>query len=135
MDSSSDGDCRGFCERWLAAWTGNNPEGLLEFFCEDVLYRDPARASGIRGREDLLSYLQIQLARNPQWRLSLVDFWKVKDDFIVLKLRYRLPVGDKYIDELGVALLEMKDGLIWSCEMYLDRSDWLRALRLEYTQD
>jgi len=30
-----------FCRRWLRAWEGNRPEGLIQFYSEDALYIDP----------------------------------------------------------------------------------------------
>ena len=38
------------CELWLPLWTGNRPEKLIEVYADDVLYRDPAKPEGIRGK-------------------------------------------------------------------------------------
>ena len=31
-----------FCDQWLPAWTGNNPELLISFYSEDAFYSDPS---------------------------------------------------------------------------------------------
>ena len=31
-------ELEGFCKRWLAAWTGNDPAGLLDFYAGDAFY-------------------------------------------------------------------------------------------------
>ena len=38
-----------FCIEWLNAWTGNNPEKLIDFYSDDTFYRDPANPEGING--------------------------------------------------------------------------------------
>ena len=38
------------CGRWLAAWTGNRPDVLIDFYSSDAFYSDPARWAGLRGR-------------------------------------------------------------------------------------
>ena len=30
-----------FCEKWLAAWTGNRPEYLVSFYSDDAFCSDP----------------------------------------------------------------------------------------------
>jgi ketosteroid isomerase-like protein len=38
-----------FAQRWLPAWTGNDPERLAAFYSDDVLYVDPGIPAGARG--------------------------------------------------------------------------------------
>lgn len=126
---------REFCERWLAAWTGDRPEVLIEFYCPDALYRDPARPAGLRGQEEILEYFQLLLARNPDWRWSVVDAWPLEEDRFVLKWRCRIPVGERVIEEVGVDLVELREGRIWRCEIYFDRTNWREAQAAEVSQD
>lgn len=120
--------CRNFCERWLAAWTGNRPQQLVSFFCDDALYRDPAHKDGLRGREEISAYFELLLCRNPDWRFSLVDYWCTQEEVLIIKWRARIPVGEKTVDEVGVQLLQLENDLVWRCEIYFDRSDWTEAL-------
>jgi len=53
---------RAFAERWLPAWSGNNPESLASFYSEDAFYLDPAVPDGIRGKPALLAYFRKLLA-------------------------------------------------------------------------
>jgi hypothetical protein len=68
-----DGEPRDFLDRWLRAWTGNNPAELMGFDADDVFYSDPALRNGIRGREALLGYFSKLLAANPAWEWSLLE--------------------------------------------------------------
>ena len=66
-------DLTAFCERWLAAWTGNRPDELAAFYSEDVFYLDPARPEGLRGRAALRAYLAKLLGANPDWHWTAVE--------------------------------------------------------------
>jgi len=45
-----------FAQRWLPAWTGNDPQRLAAFYSDDALYVDPGIPAGARGKADLLAY-------------------------------------------------------------------------------
>jgi ketosteroid isomerase-like protein len=51
-----------FCQDWLAAWTGNNPNALLEYYHEEALYIDPANREGLRGHKELARYFDRSLS-------------------------------------------------------------------------
>ena len=42
----------------VKAWTGNNPELLIDFYASDTYYQDLANPQGINGREHLFHYLK-----------------------------------------------------------------------------
>lgn len=44
-----------FAQRWLPAWTGNDPERLAAFYSDDALYVDPGIPAGVRGKTALLA--------------------------------------------------------------------------------
>lgn len=126
---------REFCERWLAAWTGNHPERLLEFYAEDALYRDPARPHGLRGREEILDYFVRLLARNPEWRWTLVDIWPLPGEGFAAKVRIHIPVGERFVEEVGIELCELREGRLWRNEIYFDRSAWREAAAAEASRE
>jgi len=37
-----------FADKWLPAWTGNDPERLASFYAEDAFYLDPGVPNGLR---------------------------------------------------------------------------------------
>ena len=41
-------EARAFAEKWLPAWTGNDPERLVSFYTDDGQYSDPAIPVGAR---------------------------------------------------------------------------------------
>ena len=108
-----------FCTQWLEAWTGNQPEKLLSFYADDAFYRDPAKPGGLRGHKELLSYFKKLLAKNPDW------VWKAKEIFptsggFTLKWEATIPRGDKVLTEVGLDIVEVKDGKITRNEVYFD---------------
>ena len=119
---------RAFAERWLPAWTGNDPERLASFYADDVYYLDPAVPDGIHGRDALLDYFRTLLARNPEWVWTQIEALPVEGGFIN-KWRARIPVGRKTLDVVGVCLVQFDAaGKIRRNEVYFDRSALLREL-------
>jgi steroid delta-isomerase-like uncharacterized protein len=116
-----------FCRRWLPAWTGNDPELLLQFYAENVVYIDPAHPEGLEGQEQLKPYLQKLLAANPNWIWEVVEVFPTPRGF-TLKWRATIPVGQKKLVEHGMDIVELENGKITRNEVYFDRSRWLEAL-------
>jgi hypothetical protein len=119
---------REFCEKWLAAWTGNQPLSLIEFYTEDCLYLDPAYPTGLKGHSEVLPYFKKLLGRNPNWEWKLVELFLIPDGFIV-KWNASIPVGTKLIQESGVDIVELDGTKIKRNEVYFDRTKWLKALQ------
>lgn len=123
---------REFAERWLPAWTGNQPERLASFYTDDVLYLDPVVPAGIRGKEALLAYFQRLLAQNPQWVWTQRDAVPMENGFVNL-WRAEIPVGGKTLTCDGVCLVFLREGLIYRNEVFFDRSELLSLLRAAST--
>ena len=117
-----------FCEKWLAAWTGNDPALLIEFYDDDAFYSDPAVREGIHGSALMLDYFTGLLAANPDWLWELVELFPT-DDGCTLKWHATIPVGETVVEEDGVDIVELDGGKITRNEVYFDRSRMFRALR------
>jgi hypothetical protein len=115
------------CKRWLPAWTGNNPEKLLEFYAEDAFYRDPARPQGLTGHSEIRSYFEKLLAANPDWVWEAVEAFPTERGF-TLKWRATIPVGSETIVEYGLDIIEIGSGKVTRNEVYFDRTRLLAAL-------
>ena len=120
-------DARAFAERWLPAWTGNQPERLAALYTEDAFYCDPAIPSGVKGRDELLAYFRRLLARNPDWVWSHRGSIPIADGFLNF-WHARVPVGDRVLEAEGVCTVQLRDGLIYSNQVFFDRSALLAAL-------
>lgn len=122
-------EARSFCDQWLPAWTGNNPELLADFYSEDAFYLDPAVPDGVKGKPALLSYFRKLLAYNPDWVWSHLEGIPMEDGFLN-KWRAVIPVGDKSLQVTGVCLVQLNDaGRIRRNEVYFDRSELLREIK------
>jgi ketosteroid isomerase-like protein len=117
-----------FCRRWLAAWEGNKPEGLIQFYSDDALYVDPANKDGLRGRDRIFPYLKKLLAANPSWKWEVVQLFPTNLGFVV-KWRATIPIGGETITEYGMDIVDVERGRITRNEVYFDRSHVLEALR------
>jgi hypothetical protein len=121
-------EAEAFAGRWLPAWTGNDPARLAAFYTDDAFYSDPAIPSGVRGRDELVAYFRRLLARNPSWvwthRGSIpiahgfLNFWHAS-----------IPFGDRSVEADGVCTVQLRDGLIYSNQVFFDRSALLREAR------
>ena len=118
---------RAFAETWLPAWSGNRPEHLASFYTDDVCYADPAVPSGVRGRDALLSYFTKLLSHNPNWVWTHRGSIPIPDGFLN-KWHASMPVGSGTIEVDGVCTAQIRDGRIYSNEVFFDRRELLRAI-------
>lgn len=114
-------EARAFAVRWLAEWTGNRPDALLQFYAPTALYRDPARPQGLRGHAELAPYFQRLLAANPRWVWTVTEVQPTNRGF-TLKWHAIIPVGDSTVEEDGLDIVELADGRITRNEVYFDPS-------------
>jgi hypothetical protein len=118
---------RAFAVQWLPAWTGNNPELLVSFYTEDAYYADPGVPRGVRGRDALLAYFRKLLAQNPYWVWTQRSSKPLQDGFLN-EWHASIPVGEQTLEVDGVCVVQMRDGLIYSNEVYFDRAPLLQAI-------
>lgn len=115
-----------FCARWLPAWTGNDPGGLVAFYAGDAFYSDPALPDGIRGREALLAYFTRLLARFPDWEWTHERSLPLPAGFLNYWRARFTRVGP---DVRGVCVVQLREGLIVRNEVFFDRVPILPLLR------
>jgi len=85
-------EAKQFADKWLPAWSGNNPELLAGFYSEDALYIDPGIPGGVKGKSELLAYFRKLLANNPDWVWSQIEGIPLEDGFLN-KWLAKIPVG------------------------------------------
>lgn len=116
-----------FCEKWLSAWTGNNPTALLKFYHENALYIDPANTEGLKGHKEIGRYLERLLAMNPDWTWKPIEVFPIETGAI-LKWECTIPVGKETIHEFGLDIVEIEGEKITRNEVYFDRTKLLAAI-------
>jgi SnoaL-like domain len=117
-----------FAQRWLPAWTGNDPERLAAFYSEDALYVDPGIPAGARGKAELLAYFRKLLAHNPQWVWTQLEAIPLEGGFLN-KWLAKIPVGAKTLEVVGVCLVQLDAaGKIRRNEVYFDRTELLAQI-------
>ena len=116
-----------FCGRWLAAWSGNQPESLIEFYTDDAFYLDPAKPEGLKGRGRIFAYFQKLLAANPEWKWEAVEVYPTEEGFVG-KWKATIPVGSKMIVEHGMDIVELEQGKVKRNEVYFNLANLLAAL-------
>lgn len=126
-------EARAFAEKWLPAWTGNDPELLAGFYSEDAFYVDPAVPGGINGKTALLAYFRKLLGYNPNWVWTQLEAIPLEDGFLN-KWLARIPAGSKAVDVVGVCLVQLDGaGKIRRNEVYFDRNDLLSEIARQRT--
>ena len=116
-----------FAARWLPAWSGNRPELLASFYTDDAFYADPGLPGGVRGRTALLAYFTKLLARFPDWVWTHSGSLPLADGFLN-RWHASIPVGTGVIEIDGVCTVQLRDGRIYSNEVFFDRSELAAAL-------
>ena len=128
MKHLTSAEARAFADKWLPAWSGNNPELLASFYSDDAFYLDPAIPSGIRGKPALLEHFRKLLAHNPNWVWSQIEGIPLEDGFLN-KWRAMIPVGSKTVEAVGICLVQLDAaGKIRRNEVYFDRSQLLSEI-------
>lgn len=117
-----------FAQRWLPAWSGNDPERLAAFYSDDALYVDPGIPAGARGKAELLAYFRKLLAHNPNWVWTQLEAIPLEDGFLN-KWLAKIPVGAKTLEIVGVCLVQLDAaGKIRRNEVYFDRTELLAEI-------
>jgi len=123
-----------FAQRWLPAWTGNDPERLASFYSDDALYVDPGIPAGARGKAELLAYFRKLLAHNPNWVWTQLEAIPLEDGFLN-KWLAKIPVGAKTLEIVGVCLVQLNAaGKIRRNEVYFDRAELLAEIARHKSQ-
>ncbi len=117
-----------FCKAWLSAWTGNEPEKLIEFYAEDAFYLDPSRPMGLNGRERLLAYFRKLLVANPEWKWEALEVFPTERGF-TLKWKAAIPIGSETVTEHGLDIVEVDRGKIVRNEVYFNLANLLAAMK------
>jgi hypothetical protein len=116
-----------FANRWLPAWTGNRPALLASFYTPDAFYADPGIPAGVRGHDALLGYLTKLLGRYPDWVWTHRGSLPLADGFLN-KWHATIPVGREVIEVDGVCTVQLREGRIYSNEVFFDRSELVAAV-------
>ena len=115
-------EAKQFAEKWLPAWSGNNPERLADFYSDDAFYLDPGIPNGVQGKNNLLAHFRKLLSVNPHWIWTQIEGIPMEDGFLN-KWRARIPVGPVALEIVGVCFVQLNDaGKIRRNEVYFDRS-------------
>jgi hypothetical protein len=121
-------EAKQFADKWLPAWSGNNPELLVGFYSEDAFYLDPAIPGGLKGKKDLLAYFRKLLAANPHWVWTQIEGIPLEDGFLN-KWLARIPIGSVTLEIIGVCFVQLdEEGKIRRNEVYFDRSRLLAEI-------
>ena len=121
-------EAKQFAEKWLPAWSGNNPELLVSLYSEDAFYLDPGVPDGIKGKPELLAYFRKLLANNPNWVWSQIEGIPLEDGFLN-KWLAKIPVGPVTLEIVGVCLVQLDStGKIRRNEVYFDRTQLLAEI-------
>ena len=116
-----------FCNEWLSAWTGNNPDKLISFYSENAYYQDPAKPKGIIGQREIKAYFTKLLTLNPNWKWEMEEGFPNSKGF-TFKWKATIPVGNTIIIESGMDIIEIENGRIIRNEVYFDRTKMLEEI-------
>ena len=81
----------------------------------------------MRGRQALLAYFTKLLSRNPNWVWTHRGSIPIPDGFLN-KWHASIPAGSVTIEVDGVCTVQIRDGCIYSNEVFFDRSELQQAI-------
>ncbi len=117
----SGGVLEAWCDAWLQAWTGNQPDKLISFYHPEIYYRDPAHPEGLSGHARLKAYFEKLLAKNPNWVWRAVEIFPTLKGF-TLKWDAEIPTAHGLVKEVGLDIVELSGDKILRNEVYFDPS-------------
>lgn len=116
-----------FCKDWLAAWTGNQPEKLLEYYSDGALYVDPEHRNGLRGKKEIGKYFKKLLEVYHDWEWIPLEVFPIESGAIV-KWKATIHVGKETLTEVGLDIVELDGRTITRNEVYFDRTRMVTAI-------
>ncbi len=122
-----------FCNKWLQAWTGNDPDKLLEYYTEDALYVDPANRDGLKGKDEIREYFERLLDVYRDWVWRPIEVFPIESGAIV-KWECTIPVGPETLHEVGLDIVELEGKKISRNEVYFDRTRLVAAVKQRRTK-
>lgn len=109
-----------FCNQWLPAWTGNQPQKLIQFYADDAVYKDPSKPHALMGREAIFEYFEKLLNRNPNWRWTQQEVFSTSKGF-TLKWMAEIPTSQAPLRIEGLDIVEINsENKITRNEIYFD---------------
>lgn len=117
-----------FCDQWLPAWTGNNPELLISFYSEDAFYSDPFIQQGLKGKGPIFKYFRKFISIYPNWKYDQIEIFPTKNGF-TLKWKVSLPIKNDTVIGYGLDIVEISNDKIIRNEVYFDTSSLLKAIK------
>jgi 2-hydroxychromene-2-carboxylate isomerase len=110
---------KAFAERWLPAWTGNDPDRLLSFYATEAFYADPHVKAGIEGKDALRRYFARLLARYPAWLWTQTRSVPMQGGFVNL-WHAKVPREHSTVELDGVCLVWLRGDKIIRNEVFFD---------------
>lgn len=121
-------ELQSFVDKWLASWTGNHPDILLDFYTQDAFYLDPANPKGLSGKEQLFAYFKRLLQKNPNWKWAEEEIFPTQKGFTI-KWRSEIPIAQENLIIYGLDIVEITGNKISRNEVYFDRYDWIMKIK------
>lgn len=119
-----------FSKRWLAAWTGNKPVELAQFYSDDAVYSDPAHRDGLHGKKAITSYFTNLLEVYHDWTWEPVEVFPTEGG-MALKWKCSIPVEGEVIRETGLDIVMLRGDRITRNEVYFDRTKLVAAVQVK----
>lgn len=111
-------------ETFLAAWTAQDVERVLDCYTEDLCYRDPNTRGEVRGRDGMRRYLTKLFAG---WQMT----WARREVFdladgagvaFLWRATFRRPGGERVVEADGMDLALLRGDRLERNDVYFDRA-------------
>jgi len=111
-------------DRFLAAWTSQEVDRVLEIYSPELVYVDPNTRGAVEGRDGMRRYLnKLFAAWTMTWTLREAYPDGSGDNVAVLwHATFQRAEGGPLVEADGMDLVVVRDGLILRNEVYFDRT-------------
>lgn len=111
-------------ERFLAAWTAQDVERVLDCYTDDLRYRDPNTRGEVQGREGMRRYLtKLFAAWQMTWaRREVFDLEDGAGVAFLWRATFRRPTGQLVVEADGMDLALLCGDRLARNDVYFDRA-------------
>jgi len=114
----------GLIERFLAAWTAQDVDRVLDCYTADLRYRDPNTRGAVEGRDAMRRYLtKLFAAWQMTWaRREVFDLAGGEGVAFLWRATFRRPRGGHVIEADGMDLAVLSGDRLARNDVYFDRA-------------
>ncbi len=132
-------DLSEFLRTYYEAWSSQNPENVVRFFCDDAVFEDLAFEAVFTGRAEIRSFVDLTYAGVPDFRVIPSKIFGDHENAAAEWVMSGTPTGDmpglapngKRFEIRAASIVRLREGLIESITDYWSLTSFRRIVGID----